>query len=117
MIGMSVPGSAHGTDEAPPVASSPTLARVFAAWKARQERVKSLHFNWEYRVAFPKGYNFPEAPVVGGLKADGVSIKSDGVHYTLIPGSTVDVNMPATLLGGLAVDDRAKLRDGDRWPW
>src|SRR5580704_10092847 len=64
-------------------AQSPPLARVFAAWKAREERVKSFHFTWEYRLAFPKGYRFPEAPVVGGLKAAGVSIKSDGAHDTM----------------------------------
>jgi thiol-disulfide isomerase/thioredoxin len=66
-----------------PETKSPTLARVFAAWKAREDRVKSFHFNWEYRVTLPKGFAFPEAPIIGGLKAVGVTIKSDGVHHTL----------------------------------
>ncbi|HET6327733.1 MAG TPA: thioredoxin family protein [Planctomycetaceae bacterium] len=68
-----------------PEAKSPTLARVLAAWKAREDRVKTLHLTWEYRLALPKGYHFPEAPVVGGLKASGVAIKSEDVHQTLPP--------------------------------
>jgi outer membrane protein assembly factor BamB len=47
---------------------------------------------------------------VGNLFSAGVS--QDGVHYTLIPGSTADVNMPATLLGGLAVDSGASTNSG-----
>ena len=39
---------------------------------------------------------------VGNLFSTAVS--TDGVHYTLIPGSTVDIDMPATTLQGLAVD-------------
>jgi thiol-disulfide isomerase/thioredoxin len=83
LIGLAGLGLAHDADVARPGTGSPTLARVFAAWKARQERAKSIHFNWEYRLALSKGYRFPDAPVIGGLKASGVSIESDEVHHTL----------------------------------
>ncbi len=46
----------------------------------------------------------------GNLFSAGVS--TDGVHYTLIPGSTADVNMPGTVLGGLAVDSGASTNTG-----
>ena len=46
----------------------------------------------------------------GNIFSAGVS--SDGVHYTLIPGSTVDVNIPATVLGGLAVDSGSSKNTG-----
>ena len=82
-MGMCRLGSVQAKDVDRIGSESQTLARVFAAWKARQESVKSLHFAWEYRLAFPKGYRFPETPVVGGLKAPGIHIESDGVHDTL----------------------------------
>ncbi|HXY34309.1 MAG TPA: thioredoxin family protein [Planctomycetaceae bacterium] len=82
-MGMCRLGSVQAKDVDRIGSESQTLARVFAAWKARQESVKSLHFAWEYRLAFPKGYRFPESPVVGGLKAPGIHIESDGVHDTL----------------------------------
>jgi outer membrane protein assembly factor BamB len=47
---------------------------------------------------------------VGNLFSAGVS--TDGVHYTLIPGSTADVDMPATTLQGLAVDSGATKNAG-----
>jgi hypothetical protein len=62
---------------------SPTLARILAVWKARQERVKTFHFCWDSRITVPKGYSFPDAPVLGGLKADGVEIDRDNVQYTI----------------------------------
>jgi outer membrane protein assembly factor BamB len=39
-------------------------------------------------------------------------VSSDGVHYTLIPGSTVAVDMPATTLQGLAVDSGSTTNTG-----
>jgi beta-lactamase regulating signal transducer with metallopeptidase domain len=47
-----------------------TLERVFAAWKARQERVKSFHFSWTARVTLPKGYAPPSSddPLLAGLR-------------------------------------------------
>ena len=47
---------------------------------------------------------------VGNLFSAGVS--TDGVHYTLIPGSTADVDMPATTLQGLAVDSGSSINTG-----
>jgi hypothetical protein len=47
---------------------------------------------------------------VGNLFSAGVS--TDGVHYTLIPGSTADIDMPATTLDGLAVDSGATANTG-----
>jgi thiol-disulfide isomerase/thioredoxin len=83
MMGLSGVGLAHAADTSQPGASSPTLARVFAAWKAREERVKSFRFTWEYRLSFPKEYAFPDVPVVGGLKARGIRFNFAGVHYTM----------------------------------
>src|SRR6516165_2233708 len=47
---------------------------------------------------------------VGNLFSAGVS--TDGVHYTLIPGSTADVDMPATTLQCLAVDSGSSTNSG-----
>ncbi|HUD17188.1 MAG TPA: PQQ-binding-like beta-propeller repeat protein, partial [Acidimicrobiales bacterium] len=47
---------------------------------------------------------------VGNLFSAGVS--TDGVHYTLIPGSTADVDLPATTLQGLAVDSGSSTNTG-----
>jgi hypothetical protein len=52
-------------------ATLPTLRKVFAAWQAREERIKSFYFAWNLRVALPKGYQFvPERyqfPFAGDL--------------------------------------------------
>ena len=48
-----------GADDPRAGAKSPTLEKVFAAWKARQERVKSFYFAWNVRAVLPKGYQFP----------------------------------------------------------
>ena len=61
------------------------LSRIFAAWKARQERVKSFHFVWESRIALPKGYAFPiyrDTPLVGGLHDEGAAIGAESVEFT-----------------------------------
>jgi beta-lactamase regulating signal transducer with metallopeptidase domain len=49
---------------------SATLARVFAAWKARQERVQSFHLSWTTRVTLQKGFvlPFPDEPLIAGLR-------------------------------------------------
>ncbi len=71
MIGLCGPLLAEGIPENQSGAGSPTLARVFAAWQAREERIKSFYFAWNLRVALPKGYQFvPERyqfPFAGGL--------------------------------------------------
>ncbi len=36
-------------------AQSPTLKRILANWKARQDRTKSLHLAWDSQIAPPKG--------------------------------------------------------------
>jgi hypothetical protein len=62
---------AQGGQESQSGVRLPTLDRVFAAWKARQERIKSFYFAWNLHVALPKGYQFvPEGyqfPFAGGL--------------------------------------------------
>lgn len=49
--------AAADPDRAPAVSApaSPVLARIFANWKARRERVTSLHFVWDMRLTRPKG--------------------------------------------------------------
>jgi len=51
-----------------------------------------------------------EVQRVGNLFSTGVS--TDGVHYTLIPGSTVSIDMPATTMQGIAVDSGATNNTG-----
>ena len=53
----------------------------------------------DYPVVLPR---YIEVQRVGNLFSTALS--TDGVHYTLIPGTTVDIDMPATTLQGLAVD-------------
>jgi len=62
---------------------SPTVARVFAAWKTRQEYVKSFHFSWDCRIDLPKGYAFPEEPSLAALEAHRGEIVADNVQYTI----------------------------------
>jgi hypothetical protein len=65
------------------------LSRIFAAWRARQDRVKSFHCSWDSRVALPKGYAFPiymDPPVVGGLHDERAEIGAESVEFT-IPSS------------------------------
>jgi outer membrane protein assembly factor BamB len=46
----------------------------------------------------------------GNLFSTGYS--TDGVNYTLIPGTTADIDMPATTLNGLAVDSGSSTNTG-----
>jgi hypothetical protein len=49
------PQTVDGSDS-----QSPVLSRVFSAWKARQERIKTFHFVWDTRFTLPKGaFRFP----------------------------------------------------------
>jgi beta-lactamase regulating signal transducer with metallopeptidase domain len=57
-----------------PAANSPTLARVFAAWKARQERVKSFHVSWDLRIVLSKGSIIPSGWEVAGVRQRYVEI-------------------------------------------
>jgi hypothetical protein len=48
---------------------SPVLARVFAAWKARQERIKTFHFVWDTRIELPKGaFRFSRGAGLAGMR-------------------------------------------------
>ena len=45
-----------------------TLNRVLTAWKARQERLKTLHVTWKSRLLLSKGYDYSDArqwPIAG----------------------------------------------------
>ena len=67
-------------DEVPEPRSgqSSTLARVFAAWKARQERVKTFHVVWDTRIVFPKGaFTFPLLRGLAGLRSAGVKLDGE----------------------------------------
>jgi hypothetical protein len=63
------------------------LSRIFDAWRARQERVKSFHFSWDNRITLPSGYVFPSAfvdtPVVGGLDDGGAKMGAEAVEFTI----------------------------------
>jgi beta-lactamase regulating signal transducer with metallopeptidase domain len=63
------PPAAKQTAEGPetPAAKSPALARVFGAWKARQERVKSFHVRWDLRIVRPQGYEVPAWAGLAGV--------------------------------------------------
>jgi hypothetical protein len=67
-------------------ARAQTLSRVIAAWRARQDQVKSFHFAWDSRITLPKGYAFPtyyDNPVVGGLIDQGAQIGDQNVEITI----------------------------------
>ncbi len=69
-----------------PGASAETLKRVLAAWRAREERVKSFHVSWDSRVVWPKGYTYSlffVSPVVGGLNATDAPIGGEAVELSL----------------------------------
>src|ERR1700693_1931657 len=87
MIGSCGPLAPQGAQEGQPGARSPALARVFAAWRAREERVKSFHITWECRLSFPKGYVSPNSgPLVGGLRAPDIEM-AESDTYTFPPSS------------------------------
>jgi beta-lactamase regulating signal transducer with metallopeptidase domain len=80
----------QAVNEAQPAAKSRTLRKVFAAWEAREDRIKSFYFAWNLRVALPKGYQFvPERyqfPFAGGLagvrKGDAALDNAKDVEFT-----------------------------------
>jgi thiol-disulfide isomerase/thioredoxin len=82
MIGLCVPLAAQETQESHSGAGSPTLARVFASWKARQERIKSFYFVWNLRVVLPKGYQFPFARCLAGVRKGDVALDKD-IEFTV----------------------------------
>jgi hypothetical protein len=69
-----------------PPAGSQNLSRIFASWKTRQERVKSFHFSWDSKIAWPKDYAFrryQDNPVVGGWKVRGDLTGDQSVEFTI----------------------------------
>ncbi len=90
----------QGTADPRTDAKSPTLEKVFAAWKARQERIKSFYFAWNVRGVLPKGYQFPLAT---GLF---------GVHR----GSTIDDRREIKWVG-VAVDADKGAEFTVPWEW
>jgi beta-lactamase regulating signal transducer with metallopeptidase domain len=71
----------------PPAKKSPILERVFAAWKARQDRVKSFHFTWDTRMVLPMGYEFSYLSPIAGLRTWEVEVDSEKAREFTIPGS------------------------------
>ncbi|HEX4072536.1 MAG TPA: hypothetical protein VHX68_15250, partial [Planctomycetaceae bacterium] len=49
---------------------SPVLQRIFANWKARRERITSLHFVWDIRLTIPKGRPDGAEPDNGAVPTD-----------------------------------------------
>jgi Thioredoxin-like len=76
-------GTARAVQNPISSSQSATLARIFAAWEARQARVQSLHFTWDCRVSLPKGYLAPNDLVVGGLKSARPQIAPASAHYAI----------------------------------
>jgi hypothetical protein len=72
-IGLCGPLAAQQVPKSDSRAESPTLARVFAAWKARQQRVKSFYFAWNVHVVLPKGYEPQGARGLAGVQTWGVA--------------------------------------------
>jgi hypothetical protein len=94
------PGSAQGkTADSSAAGRARTLNRIFAAWKARHDRVKSFHFSWVSRAALPKGFTFGLTPTIGGLKDPGYTVEEEGGFELKIPESD------------LWVDDQSHVRD------
>ncbi len=62
----------------------------------------AIELTRQYPAPLPQ---YIEVQRVGNLFS--AALSTDGVHYTLMPGSTVDIDMPATTLQGLAVDSNS----------
>jgi len=45
-------------EETVPGEASPVVNRILSAWKARQERLRSLHFTWKGQLVLPQGARF-----------------------------------------------------------
>ncbi len=58
----------------------------------------TIELTRDYPAVLPQ---YIEIQRVGNLFSTGLS--TDGVHYTLIPGTTADIDMPATTLQGIAM--------------
>jgi hypothetical protein len=83
-----------------------TLSQI-VFWYRTSYGGTALELTRLYPAVLPQ---YIEVQRVGNLFSTGVS--TDGVHYTLIPGTTVDIDMPATTLQGIAVDSGATANTG-----
>jgi len=81
--------------------NSEILDRVFAAWKARQERFKTLHVTWESRLQLSKGYEYqdPERWPIAGMDPDEERFKVADRFECQLPASD------------LWADEQGRLRD------
>ncbi len=61
-----------------------TLPRVLAAWKERQDRVKSFEFVWDTRITAPPGYGFPPNMwLLADLGSAGADVGDKGLDFTI----------------------------------
>jgi len=81
-IAVWLPSALHAADQAPQTEKSTTLARVLAAWKAREERIHSFHFTFDCHLFLPEGYVVPDRNLVGGV-ADTTDKKEKRDLYTI----------------------------------
>jgi beta-lactamase regulating signal transducer with metallopeptidase domain len=80
--------------------NSEILDRVFAAWKARQERFKTFHVTWKNRLLLSKGYLYEEFKwPIAGMDPDGERFKA---------ADRFECQLPESQLWG---DERGRLRD------
>lgn len=68
-------------------AESETLARVFAAWKKREEHASSFHVTWQTRVTIPKSARFSfDDRLMAGLSSVG-PYDTKAVDFTFPPSN------------------------------
>ena len=83
--------------------NSEILDRVFAAWKARQERFKTLHVTWKSRLRLSKGYEYeyqdPDRWPIAGMDPDEQRFKVADRFECELPASD------------LWADEQGRLRD------
>jgi beta-lactamase regulating signal transducer with metallopeptidase domain len=81
--------------------NSEILDRVFAAWKARQERFKTLHVTWKSRLLLSKGYEYrePDPWPIAGMDPDEERFKVADRFECQLPASD------------LWADEQGRLRD------
>ncbi len=81
--------------------NSEILDRVFAAWKARHERFKTLHVTWKSRLLLSKGYEYrePDPWPIAGMDPDEERFKVADRFECQLPASD------------LWADDQGRLRD------
>jgi hypothetical protein len=86
IIGVCATSAAQGTDKTDHEIKSATLSRIFAAWKAREEPIKSFRVSWDSRIILPKSVPRPVEPLLAGLETRDNGSGGEKLEYTL-PGS------------------------------